>query len=65
MQKQQILRMRQVTPLVGLSRSSIYRLIQADKFPKPIPLRSIRGVGWRLTDIEQWIEKELSPQEGR
>lgn len=49
-----VLRLPQVIQLVGLSRSSIYLLIQRGLFPKPVQL-SLRAVAWRQADIEAWL----------
>lgn len=37
----------------GLSRSSIYRMIKAKEFPRPIRIGK-QAVAWRSSDIEQW-----------
>lgn len=50
-----VLRLPAVIQLVGLSRSSIYLLIQQNAFPKQVQL-SFRAVGWRRSDIEAWLE---------
>lgn len=50
-----VLRLPDVIRLVGLSRSSIYLLIQQGRFPKPV-LLSLRAVGWRQCDIHAWLE---------
>lgn len=50
-----MLRRRQVEERTGLSRSTIYRRMQAGTFPPAIPLGG-RLVGWRATDIEQFLE---------
>jgi prophage regulatory protein len=47
------LRMRSVTDMTGLGRSTIYRLIAQDKFPTPVRLAS-RAVAWRRCDLERW-----------
>ena len=40
--------------LLGVSRSSLYRLLDAGKFPKPVrPLDGV--VAWRAGDVRQWI----------
>ncbi len=52
-----IIRMKELTSIVGLSRSTIYRLIQEDKFPKQIHL-SVRTAGWRLSVINEWINQK-------
>ncbi|MXO58165.1 AlpA family phage regulatory protein [Altererythrobacter salegens] len=49
-----ILRRPEVERLVGLSRSSIYAMMAKGEFPRPICL-SRRAVGWRQTDIDEWL----------
>jgi len=49
-----ILRMREVIQRIGLSRSTIYKLMENDKFPRPMKLGS-QAIGWRDSDIETWI----------
>ena len=51
---QPILRIQDVIAVTRLSRSTIYRLIQAGKFPKPIKLTE-RASGWRYEAVEQWL----------
>ncbi|MGP8474285.1 helix-turn-helix transcriptional regulator [Burkholderia sp. PR2] len=52
-----VVRMRGLPGLVGLSKSEIYRRIQAGTFPKPIPLGT-RAVGWLESDIQSWINSQ-------
>jgi len=57
-----ILRLKQVIHAIGLSRSSIYRLMGLEKsaFPKPIKI-GITAVGWLAEDIDLWIvERKLA-----
>jgi prophage regulatory protein len=49
-----ILRLKQVQDETGLSRSSIYRGVQAGTFPSPISL-GLRAVGWRRGCIDIWL----------
>lgn len=49
-----VLRLNEITKQVGLSRSTIYRLIANGDFPKPFKL-GIASVGWDSIDIDQWI----------
>lgn len=49
-----ILRLKQVQTETGISRSSIYRGIQAGTFPNLVPLGA-RAVGWRRGDIDAWL----------
>ena len=50
----QILRRRQLEEKLGLSRSSIYKMVADGLFPKPIKLGP-RAVGWRADEIENWL----------
>lgn len=50
-----ILRRPKVQDRTGLSRSSLYAMMAAGKFPKPIPLGA-RAVGWAESEIEAWLE---------
>ncbi len=54
----QLLRRKHVEAVTGLSRSTLYQLIQEDRFPKPVPLHG-RAVAWSLNAVNQWIEKRL------
>jgi prophage regulatory protein len=49
------LRRRQVEKVVGLSRTTIYRLIGLGKFPPPMRLGA-NSVAWHSGDINSWIE---------
>ena len=53
-------RLRFVLTATGLSNSTIYRLIQAGQFPKPLKLTENTSV-WRLSELKQWMaERESS-----
>lgn len=56
---EKILRLQRVIDKTGLSKSSIYAFIKDDKFPKSIRL-GVRAVGWRESDIDNWIDKQAS-----
>ena len=49
------LRLQAVIRVTGLSRSTLYRLIANEQFPRPVRLGP-RAVAWRCTDIEAWGE---------
>lgn len=51
-----ILRLPEVIAAVGLSKSSIWRLVKSAAFPQPIRL-SQHAVGWELSEIEMWLEE--------
>ncbi|WP_296722356.1 AlpA family transcriptional regulator [Erythrobacter sp.] len=50
------LRRREVERMTGLGKSSIYERIRDNRFPKPEPIGQGRAVGWRLGDIEKWLD---------
>lgn len=47
-------RLPEVLRLTGLSRSSLFALVQARKFPSQIKL-SERSSAWVCSEVEQWI----------
>ena len=51
-----VLRLRETTLTVGLSRSTIYAKLADpdDDFPRPITLGK-RAVGWRESDLQNWL----------
>ena len=52
------LRIKDVIATIGLSRTSIYRMIGAGKFPKPVQLTA-RSVGWWEADVSKWLDERL------
>ena len=50
-----LLRRRQVEEITGMSRSSIYRLMQDGEFPRPVRIGP-SAVRWRASDITAWVE---------
>jgi len=50
-----LLRRRDVEKITGMSRSSIYRLMQESEFPWPVKVGPA-VVRWKASDIAAWIE---------
>ena len=50
-----LLRLRDVLAITGRSRSSIYRDMEAGRFPEPVRL-SPNAVAWREDDVQAWID---------
>lgn len=48
------IRRNEVESLTGLSRSTIYRLMSAGEFPRPIKLTR-KAVAWAEADIADWL----------
>jgi len=57
-----LLRLPRVQDLTGFGKSSIYSGVKAGTFPAPVRL-SARAVGWRESDIFQWIESRTETTE--
>ncbi|TOL33631.1 transcriptional regulator [Vibrio parahaemolyticus] len=53
------LRLNDVIAATGLGRSTIYKFMDEDIFPKTIPLGG-RAVGWLESEIEEWMESRLA-----
>jgi len=54
-----LLRLERVQDLIGLGRSSIYAKVKNGTLPAPVRL-SARAVGWRESDIFQWIKSRTT-----
>ncbi|MGC2458727.1 MAG: AlpA family transcriptional regulator [Gallionellaceae bacterium] len=48
-----LLRRKEVEKLSGMSRASLYRLIKAGKFPRPVSIGT-GSVRWRQSDVIAW-----------
>ena len=53
------LRLPEVQKTVPLSRSRIYELIAANRFPAPVKL-SERASAWDLDEIEAWLNARVA-----
>lgn len=53
-----LLRISCVCERVGLSRSSIYKLISENSFPAPVQLGA-RSVAWEERRVEIWVQGRL------
>lgn len=50
-----LLSVAQVTAKTSLSRSTIYRMVEANKFPAPVQVTDFR-VAWWLSEVEAWTK---------
>ncbi|MGT4070882.1 UNVERIFIED_CONTAM: AlpA family phage regulatory protein [Aeromonas hydrophila] len=65
MKELQIIRLKTLVQLLGISRSTFYMWInpRAKQFKPNFPAKikiSARCVGWRLREIEQWMDTEFN-----
>jgi prophage regulatory protein len=54
-----LLRLPAVMEMTGISRSSVYRLVQENKFPKPVHVAVPKMTVWPSDVIEQWVQTQL------
>ena len=52
----QFMRRTEIEQVLRIGRSTIYGLMSQGKFPKPVRI-SPRSVAWRVSDIEEYLEK--------
>lgn len=50
----QFLRPRQVVEMIGLSRTTLWRMVQAGSFPRPLWITG-RSQGYLLESVEAWM----------
>lgn len=55
-----LIRLPQVVQRVGVSRRTLYRLMESDGFPQPTLIRGCAC--WSQFDVESWISRRLSSE---
>lgn len=56
------LRLKEVMELTALSRSSVYKFMNDDKFPKSVSLGD-RAVAWVESEVHDWMNERLSERD--
>ena len=56
---EQIIKLPEVIKTTGLARSTIYKLISENSFPKQIKLTSFSS-GWIQSEVDQWINERIA-----
>ncbi|MEZ3184869.1 AlpA family transcriptional regulator [Pseudomonas sp. LM13] len=59
-----VIRLQQVMQMTGLGRSTVYKYVSENWFPKPIPLGG-RSVGWLESEVVEWIMARVSERDIR
>lgn len=49
-----VYRMKDLTQVIGLGKSKIYRMVNDGEFPKPIELAP-NAVGWPSDEVKVWV----------
>lgn len=57
-----IIRLKEVMDITGLARSTIYKFVSVDLFPKPISLGD-RCVGWLESEVHDWILSKIKERD--
>lgn len=60
-----VLRLPEAAAFTGLSRATLWRLLDAGKFPKPIALTEGRRPtrGWLLEELDAWIDQRKAARD--
>ena len=53
-----LLTIKEVIKIVGIKKSTLYKLIKEGKFPQQIKIGHLSR--WRLSDIQDWVDNQLS-----
>jgi predicted DNA-binding transcriptional regulator AlpA len=56
----QIIRMGELSKRLGLAKSTIYKMIVEEKFPKGFSINGGKATGWLSTTIDQWLEEKAA-----
>jgi prophage regulatory protein len=54
-----LLRRPEVQRMTGLSKTTLYSLMQAGEFPRPVKLAE-RCAAWPEAEVSQWIERRIA-----
>lgn len=57
-----LLRLKEVMTRVGLGRATVYRMIQADQFPRPVKIGGAST--WVEGEIQAWINERIAERGG-
>lgn len=52
----QLLKLKDVMRIANVGKTSVYRLMAEERFPKPVRVGP-SGVRWRATEVQQWIDR--------
>ena len=52
--EERLLNEREVAELIGVSKSTLRRMVSANEFPKPIRIGK-RAIRWRKSEVLEWL----------
>lgn len=53
-----LMKLKAVMECTGLARSTVYKFIAEDRFPKPVKLGT-RMVAWVESEVQEWIQEKI------
>lgn len=56
------MRIKQVEAVTGLSKSSVYDLVKAGEFPRPVKISAHRS-GWVKAEVDEWSRKRVEERD--
>ncbi len=59
----QIIRIKEVSKRTGIGRSTIYKYMNENRFPKSIRLGK-RAAGWIVDEVDSWIDVRIQQRNG-
>lgn len=59
-----IIKLPEVMNRAGIRRSTVYKLIAKDQFPKPVS-QGERSVGWVESEVDQWIMQRIADRDAQ
>lgn len=62
---EKFLRMPDVEGATGLGRSTVYRLLKAGKFPKPVKILGEHTSAWLESEIEAWQKTRIDARDAQ
>ena len=60
--EERFVRFKELRLRVGLSRSTIWRLVQTDQFPRPRRIAK-SATGWLASEVDSWIQERAHSEE--
>ena len=54
-EEDRLLNAKEVSALLGVSRTTLHRLVSANKFPKPLRV-GLRASRWRRSQVLEWMD---------
>lgn len=57
-----LMKLKAVMECTGLARSTVYKFIAEERFPKPVKLGA-RMVAWVESEIQDWIQEKIEQRQ--